>query len=304
MAVIRTGAISLIFGFCVLLGIPATVCGLSPKSTIRTTGMIVVAATNDNRHSQSECYHRRGFLAASSSFAATLFVTTFPKASMAADDVAEATPPPSPPTPSLRDFKPGVGPDDYFEVLVPKRFFTLRRSAKGDLPDESTGTGRRGATLFSSGDLSKAEIVGVERFPTRLLLEENGMSSENQDLSSFPKLGQPQAIANLINQRRERDKPGMSVTKVDGAEYSADGMELTFRLKTEIDVQKPEMLMETYGVDRLFRITLAKASLAAKDDNILAIFASALEPDFYGADGETLKIVVDSFKVKEKSTIS
>ena len=39
------------------------------------------------------------------------------------------------------------------------------------------------------------------------LLEEAGIQATG-DLTTFPKLGEPAAIANLINQRRERDKPG------------------------------------------------------------------------------------------------
>jgi len=52
----------------------------------------------------------------------------------------------------------------YFVIDVPQRFFTIRRSAKGDLPDAQTGQGRRGGTIFTAGDMSKAEVVAVERY--------------------------------------------------------------------------------------------------------------------------------------------
>lgn len=81
---------------------------------------------------------------------------------------------------------------------------------------------------------------------------------------------------------------------------SADGKVLFFKLKTEIEVQKPELLLEQYGVSQLFRVTVAKASLEASDGNLLAAFASALETDFNGPDGSALQASVDSFKVTER----
>ena len=146
------------------------------------------------------------------------------------------------------------------------------------------------------------------RFPTRVLLEENGIEATGS-LATFPDLGEPAAIASLINLRREKDKPGggqNTVLDTSSVTVSSDGQELTFRLKTEIEVQKPELLMETYGVDRLFRITVAKASLRSNDGNILAVFASALETDFQGADGPALEQTVQSFQALDlsKSTIS
>lgn len=53
--------------------------------------------------------------------------------------------------------------DSLFTIRVPNSFFAIRRSAKGDLPDSNTGQGRRGATIFTGGDLQKAELVAIER---------------------------------------------------------------------------------------------------------------------------------------------
>ena len=88
----------------------------------------------------------------------------------------------------------------------------------------------------------------------------------------------------------------------DSLAISEDGLELYFTLKTEIDVQKPELLMETYGVNQLFRVTAAKASLASRDGHIMAVFASALEQDFNGPDGEALRNAVSSFTVVNQSS--
>jgi hypothetical protein len=53
--------------------------------------------------------------------------------------------------------------DDLFSISLPQRFFAIRRTVKGDLPDAKTGKGRRGGTIFTAGDMSKAEVVAVER---------------------------------------------------------------------------------------------------------------------------------------------
>lgn len=64
--------------------------------------------------------------------------------------------------PAMKRFIDNANPS-YFVIDVPERFFTIRRSAKGDLPDAQTGQGRRGGTIFTAGDMSKAEVVAVER---------------------------------------------------------------------------------------------------------------------------------------------
>jgi len=82
---------------------------------------------------------------------------------------------------------------------------------------------------------------------------------------------------------------------------TSDGKELGFKLRTEIDVQKPELLLEQYGVSELYRVTAAKASLRSNDGNILAVFASALERDFAGPDGAALQESVNSFQATDQS---
>lgn len=62
------------------------------------------------------------------------------------------------------DMKLFVDPQGLFSIIVPAKFYKIRRSDKGDLPDEKTGKGRRGSSIFTAGDLSKAEIIAVERY--------------------------------------------------------------------------------------------------------------------------------------------
>lgn len=62
------------------------------------------------------------------------------------------------------EMKAFIDPMGLFVIKVPKRFFSLRRSAKGDLPNVKTGQGRRGSSIFTSGDMAKAEVVAIERY--------------------------------------------------------------------------------------------------------------------------------------------
>ena len=140
----------------------------------------------------------------------------------------------------------------------------------------------------------------MTRFPTRVLLEENGIEPTG-DLSTFPAIGEAFAVAKLINLRREQDKTGNTMIFPESVTLSDDKKEIRFKMKTEIEVQKPELLMETYGVRQLFRLTSAKATLNSNDGNMLAVFASALEQDFVGRDGEALEEAVNSFRVTDQS---
>ncbi|CAB9519642.1 expressed unknown protein [Seminavis robusta] len=215
-----------------------------------------------------------------------------PSAAAVAEDAVAAPP---------LDMKLFVDPKGLFAVNVPSKFFKLRRTESGDLPDEKTGKGRRGSSIFTAGDLGKAEIIAVERFPTKVLLEENGIEPTG-DLSTFPAIGESLAVANLINLRREKEKTGNTMIDPESVSLSEDKMEIRFRMRTEIDVQKPELLMETYGVRQLFRLTTAKATLNSNDGNIMAVFASALEQDFNGRDRDALEEAVDSFTATDQST--
>jgi hypothetical protein len=136
-----------------------------------------------------------------------------------------------------------------------------------------------------------------------VLLEENGIEATGS-LATIPDLGTPSAVANLIILRREKDKPGTKSTALvpNSLYVSPDGKDLFFKVKTDIDVQKPELLMEQTGFSTLARITSAKASLRSNDGNIMAVFASALEQDFNGPDGVALQDAVTTFTALDRST--
>jgi hypothetical protein len=147
-------------------------------------------------------------------------------------------------------------------------------------------------------------------FPARVLLEEYGIEATGS-LKTFPDIGEPLTIANLIAIRRDREKPVASSSNGNAASknpvlpnslsISPDGRELTFTMKTNIDVQKPDLLMEQSGISVLNRITAAKVSLRSNDGYIMAVFASALESDWQGIDGKALQDAVSSFEVVDQS---
>lgn len=270
----------------------------SPSPSSEVSALVSDSGGSAEIAASSECVvSRRSALLLSAVAAATLTAggASTPPA-FAEEAVAEVV-----------EMKSFVDPEGLFLLNVPKRFYTLRRKAKGDLPDEKTGKGRRGSSIFTAGDMAKAEVVAVERFPTAALLEESGIVPMG-DLSTFPAIGKPAAVAELINARRERERQqsaggGTSRTNLvlDSAEVSEDGKTLTFRLRTKIDVQKPELLLEQTGVSELYRITLAKCTLDSGDGNIMAVFASAIETDYDGPDGEGLRRSVDSFRALDRS---
>ncbi len=212
------------------------------------------------------------------------------------------------PPPLQVEMKTFLDPMGLFVIQIPKQFFALRRSSQGDLPD-AKGQGRRGSSIFTAGDLAKAEVIAVERFPIQGLLEENGImvgEGAGGGLTTFGDIGKPSAVANLLNQHRERSRPGqsMAVLVPDSWTLSPNGKELEFMVKAEIDVQKPDLLLEQYGISRLFRVTVAKASLESNDGNVTAVFCSALEQDYQGPDGEALRAAAKSFRALDQSTVA
>lgn len=53
-------------------------------------------------------------------------------------------------------------PQGMFQLDIPERYFAIRRKGQ-DLPNEK-GQGRRGSSIFSAGDMAKAEVIAIERY--------------------------------------------------------------------------------------------------------------------------------------------
>ncbi len=130
----------------------------------------VVERNANNVYSSSQSqYQRRRFLQSAAAITVSSWTGNglsssripwrVPSACAAEDTVAPAA---QTAVPAMKRFIDNANPS-YFIIDVPQRFFTIRRSAKGDLPDAQTGQGRRGGTIFTAGDMSKAEVVAVER---------------------------------------------------------------------------------------------------------------------------------------------
>ena len=185
--------------------------------------------------------------------------------------------------------------DSDFSIEIPSEFYVLKRKAKGDLPDGS-GNGRRGATVFTAGQMERASVVAVERFPVKSLLDEASISSKG-DLSTFETIGISAGnFADLLNERREKERNSKAkAVVIEGtASFPAPG-ELRFRLRSDINVQKPDLLLEQQGVRELVRYTDAKALLVRGE--MFVVYASALA-QYDNVDGALLRQAVDSFEAR------
>lgn len=259
---------------------------------------------------------RRAFVSASS---ALVFLPKQP--TFAADGVADVVSPPAdalppPPAGGIADVSsvsssapssplPPMVPffdkeEGLFSLSVPKSFYVLRRKDKGDLPD-AKGNGRRGATIFTAGNMGTASVIAVERIPVRALLEEAGIDSSG-DLTSFSSIGiDAGKMAELLNVRREKEKGNAKartfvVSQTPAFSDSGGPVSLTFQLRTDIDVQKPELLMEQEGVSELVRFTDAKATVNSKGD-MLIIYAGALNQYYQKEEGAMLRESVRTFQI-------
>lgn len=126
------------------------------------------------------------------------------------------------------------------------------------------------------------------------------------DLSTFKSIGDPATIANLISNRRDRDKNAQSLTTLvpGSVKTSDDGKTLSFQLRQKIDMQKPELYKEQTGLDELIRFTVVKATLTSNDGQLMGVFASALLQDYDGTtDGPAIRESVNSFVALDQSKL-
>lgn len=192
-----------------------------------------------------------------------------------------------------------VDPQGFFSLRIPKRFFVIRRESNGD-------DGSSSSILLTAGDLSKAQLISIERFSiAQFLQQQAGITSEslfnnnnnknnNNNAKSSPftvlsNIASPQVLVQLLIQRREKDnkQQGLSTRVIPNSiQVSPDDLSMTFQLATEIPVQKPELLMEQYGVNQLIRVTLGKVSISRGDGTLMVIYASGLQQDLKLMNGD------------------
>jgi len=207
------------------------------------------------------------------------------------ETAAAASATPIIPKPKLAVFKDPVG---LFEVGLPKGWFKVRPTVAGDLPN-ANGVGRRGARIFSAGDVSDpyaAKILSVERYPASalLLLEP---TTKLQQGSSVPEASpstpkspsqagdkaetwrevgslSPAALANALVNRRDAETSqaqGMTsmTTRVvkNSVEVSGDGKTLRFMTITDVPVMRPDLLEEQTGRREIVRLSLFRGEIRA-----------------------------------------
>lgn len=155
--------------------ISAVACFLASPSVaafgLPEPSIIIDSHVKNDVISSSQC-HRRRFLQSAAAITVASWAGNVSSSSgsipwrlpsaYAAEDTSAPAAVQTVVAPAMKRFVDNANPS-YFVIDVPERFFTIRRSAKGDLPDAQTGQGRRGGTIFTAGDMSKAEVVAVER---------------------------------------------------------------------------------------------------------------------------------------------
>jgi len=224
----------------------------------------------------------------------------------------------------LVEFRDPLG---LFSISLPKGWYKVRPTAEGDLPD-SNGKGRRGARIFSSGDVSNPyapKVLSVERFPVETLLREMGYATPPPDVPagggsspSWAALGRgtrPEAVAQaLVNVRdAELTIGGKSMTTrlVPGSvAVEGDGSILAFRAATDVPVMRPDLLEKQAGRRELTRASLFLGYLrdgetmgpgdpAPPRPVVTAVWLSVEQSDLEegGALEATAAAVLRSFKV-------
>ena len=118
-------------------------------------------------------------------------------------------------------------------------------------------------------------------------------------LNTFSDLGESNAIINLLVQYRNMPNTQLIPNTII---LSPDGYELSCMVRTKIDVQKPELLHEQYGIYELYRITSIKLSLRSNDGYIVCVLGSALETDWYNTtDGIAIQNAITSCTVFDQT---
>lgn len=138
----------------------AIVCAITTKIVSALSFGLPDPSVVERNAISSSSFRRRHFLQTAAAAAAAITATPFRVSTAYAEETTLV--PVDVAAVPMKRFVDNANPS-YFVIDVPQRFFTIRRSAKGDLPDAKTGQGRRGGTIFTAGDMSKAEVVAVER---------------------------------------------------------------------------------------------------------------------------------------------
>lgn len=185
-----------------------------------------------------------------------------------------------------------------FALQLPRDFFRSPRG-RSCAPNDKACLALRGrdlGTLFVSGNLQSAQIVSVQRLSIEQLLADVGVVPTG-DLGSWPAIGKPQKVAELLASFRDNDSKQNNglPSKVARGSVAQEEDDLTFSIITPIAVQRPDKLMEQEGLTELRRITTVRAVLLPDSKQVMVVWASALEQDWVNGTRDVFAEIAASF---------
>ncbi|KAJ1444944.1 hypothetical protein M885DRAFT_626646 [Pelagophyceae sp. CCMP2097] len=192
--------------------------------------------------------------------------------------------------------------DSEFSLQYPAEFFRgIRRTIGGDVV-------RRGGIIFTTGRLSRAEMVTVEQIEVSAILAQAAATSffPGGKLDTWAQLGSLDAIGELLCERRDSEAQAAAkgMPRVRSSQtlatpvISNNGRTVTADIITRIGTQKARVgdAAIVYDTPALVRVQRASLTLLPGGDRIIGIWASCLEDYWNEGEGGVLRGIVDTFK--------
>mmetsp|Transcript_17911 Transcript_17911/g.55083 ORF Transcript_17911/g.55083 Transcript_17911/m.55083 type:complete len:288 (-) Transcript_17911:21-884(-) len=194
--------------------------------------------------------------------------------------------------------------DPLFDLTFPKDWFAIRRTIDGDIV-------RRGGVIFSAGNLRTAEVVTVELFKVKELLDQAEATPYFPDgrIKKWNDLGKDTALAQYVCERRDGEATAAArkqqvqaraSTFVPGT-LSVAGDVLQLDILTNIGgttmrVGEAGTEQMTPGIKRLQR---ARLTLLPGGEEVMGVVAGCLDDFWASGEDAVLKDVVASFNIKK-----
>ena len=184
-------------------------------------------------------------------------------------------------------------PEGLFSLELPAGYFKIRRTIEGDII-------RRGNAIFSGGDLSKSEIVSLEKYPAASLLAGSGLGAlipKGGAVTAWSELGAPLTVAKMIAERRddvagEQQKikgPSPAQTSVvDASTVVGSGGRIDFEIQSTI--RDKDGLVVTKRTQR------ARAELQPNGE-LLCLWVSCPDADWQRSEAPLLRRISSSLEV-------